>query len=62
MGLGLQEILILVLLMVTSVFWIFAIWETFEDRRYGWFLAVVFFHFLGTLAYFVTGRRRRVLK
>ena len=62
---GLLAVMILVPLgLFLMVFWIWMLVDAIRNRalsdgeKIGWVLAIIFFHFLGSLLYFFIGRQR----
>jgi hypothetical protein len=66
LGLGIGEIVLLLLLipllLAIMAFWIWMLVDVIQNKgvsdgeKIGWVLAIVFFHFLGSVLYFFLGR------
>lgn len=60
--------LLLGLIIFLCVFWIFMLVSAIQNKgltdgeKTGWVLAIVFFHFIGSLLYFAIGRPKRHLR
>jgi hypothetical protein len=59
--------LLLLLALFLTAFWIWMLVDAIQNKgltdgeKIGWVLAIVFFHFLGSVLYFFIGRPRRNL-
>jgi len=64
LGFGIQELFV-VCFLLSSILCVFALFDILRSEFTGynklvWLLAVVFFPLIGTLAYFIFGRKQKV--
>jgi Phospholipase_D-nuclease N-terminal len=61
----LSLLIVLPLILLVCFFWIWMLVDAIRNRglsdgeKIGWVLAIIFFHFIGSLLYFFIGRPRR---